>query len=105
MDEEIHSKEPEPGNPEGRVGPGDPASTQDSAAGGLEAAQVESNNRESPEGHTGQHRHIRIISERGAEDRNGPAAPEPAPPPAAEAPTQAPRPHRVRPDLRHEELV
>src|SRR5439155_9003363 len=46
-----------------------------------------------------------IISERGAEDRNGPAAPEPAPPPPAEAPTQAPRPHRVRPDLRHEELV
>src|SRR2546425_12991056 len=106
MDEEIHSKEPEPGDPEGRVGPGDPASTQDSADGGLDAAQVESDGRESPERHTGQHRHIRIMSERGVQDRNGPAAPEPAPPPVpAETPTQAPRPHRVRPDLRHEELV
>src|SRR5438067_510996 len=105
MDEEIHSREPEPGDPEGRVGPGDPASTQDNAASGPEAAQVESNNRENPEGHTGQHRHIRIMPERGGQDRNGPAADEPLPPPSAQASPPAMRPHRVRPDLRREELV
>src|SRR5438552_440360 len=107
MDEEIHSKEPGPGGQEGKVGAGagDFASTQDSAAGGLDAAQVESNNRENPEGHTGQHRHIRIMPERGGQDRNGPAAQEPPPPASAEAPPQALRPHKVRPDLRREELV
>src|SRR5438876_10032381 len=105
MDDEVDSKEAEPGGPEGRVGPGDPASTQDSAAGGLDAAQVESNNRENPEGHTGQHRHIRIMPERGGQDRNGPAAPEPPPPAPAEAPPQALSPHKGRPDLRREQLV
>src|SRR5438477_11123134 len=108
MDDEQHPKGPEPGVPEQRSHPEDSASAQRNATDGSGSPPVESTARENPEGHVGQHRHIRIMPAAGSvpPSPNGPeqGRPETSGSPS-EPPAQAPRPSKARPDLRREELV
>src|SRR3954452_10850729 len=91
--------------------PSGPASPMgDAAVTGRAAAGPDGVENSAPQGgqHTGQHRHVRIVSDPGGtETRNGPKQQAGSPPgPAAPTePPQLPQPQQFRPDLRQEELV
>jgi len=72
---------------------------------GLKPSQDPSSVEETSSGHTGQHRHVRIVAEPGTQPKNAPESGGPTPPLVSDQLARPPRPEKCRPDLRHEEHV
>jgi amino acid transporter len=105
MDDETNQPKPLPGAREQTPGLEGPANAPGGDQEGSSAAQDITSGQERPEGHTGQHRHVRIVPEPGAQTWNGPEPAEPEPSAPSEQAARVPRPNKFRPDLRQEEHV